>query len=76
MGSLINQGFPLFASTIFRIILFGFLFQLSIPFGFELFISMSDALGEDVYHYHLHVVYIPAVEKQRQYQGINIMVLT
>ena len=25
---------------------------------------MSDALGEDVYHYHLHVVYIPVVEKQ------------
>lgn len=26
--------------------------------------SMSEALGEDVYHYHLHVVYIPVVEKQ------------
>lgn len=26
--------------------------------------AMSDALGEDVYHYHLHVVYIPVVEKQ------------
>ena len=25
--------------------------------------AMSDALGEDVYHYHLHVVYIPVVEK-------------
>ena len=25
---------------------------------------MSDALGQDVYHYHLHVVYIPIVEKQ------------
>ena len=25
---------------------------------------MSEALGEDVYHYHLHVVYIPIVEKQ------------
>ena len=25
---------------------------------------MSEALGEDVYHYHLHVVYIPVVEKQ------------
>ena len=25
---------------------------------------MSDALGQDVYHYHLHVVYIPVVEKQ------------
>ena len=26
--------------------------------------AMSQALGEDVYHYHLHVVYIPVVEKQ------------
>ena len=26
--------------------------------------AMSVALGEDVYHYHLHVVYIPVVEKQ------------
>ena len=26
--------------------------------------SMSEKLGEDVYHYHLHVVYIPVVEKQ------------
>ena len=26
--------------------------------------AMSAALGEDVYHYHLHVVYIPVVEKQ------------
>ena len=25
---------------------------------------MSDALEQDVYHYHLHVVYIPVVEKQ------------
>lgn len=25
---------------------------------------MSEALGRDVYHYHLHVVYIPVVEKQ------------
>ena len=25
--------------------------------------AMSEALGEDVYHYHLHVVYIPVVEK-------------
>jgi len=28
--------------------------------------AMSEALGEDVYHYHLHVVYIPVVEKQMQ----------
>ena len=26
--------------------------------------AVSEALGEDVYHYHLHVVYIPVVEKQ------------
>ena len=26
--------------------------------------AMSEALGEDVYHYNLHVVYIPVVEKQ------------
>ena len=26
--------------------------------------AMSEALGEDVYHYHFHVVYIPVVEKQ------------
>ena len=26
--------------------------------------AMSEALGKDVYHYHLHVVYIPVVKKQ------------
>ena len=26
--------------------------------------AMSEALEEDVYHYHLHVVYIPVIEKQ------------
>lgn len=26
--------------------------------------AMSELLGEDVYHYHLHVVYIPVVEKE------------
>ena len=26
--------------------------------------AMSEALGEDVYHYHLHIVYVPVVEKQ------------
>lgn len=26
--------------------------------------AMSEALGQDVYHYHLHIVYIPVVEKQ------------
>ena len=25
---------------------------------------MSEALGQDVYHYHLHVVYVPVVEKK------------
>ena len=26
--------------------------------------AMSEALGRDVFHYHLHVVYVPVVEKQ------------
>ena len=26
--------------------------------------AMSEALGEDVYHYHMHVVYVPVVEKK------------
>jgi len=26
--------------------------------------ALSDQLGRDVYHYHLHVVYVPIVEKQ------------
>ena len=26
--------------------------------------AMSDALGQNVYHYHLHVIYLPVVEKQ------------
>ena len=26
--------------------------------------AMSEALRQDVYHYHLHVVYVPVVEKQ------------
>ena len=26
--------------------------------------AMSEALGKDVFHYHLHVVYIPVVEKE------------
>lgn len=25
---------------------------------------MPEGLGEDIYHYHLHVVYVPVVEKQ------------
>lgn len=28
---------------------------------------MSEQLGEDVYHYHLHVVYVPVVEKKVLY---------
>lgn len=26
--------------------------------------AMSEALGKDVFHYHMHVVYVPVVEKQ------------
>lgn len=26
--------------------------------------AMSEALGKDIFHYHMHVVYIPVVEKQ------------
>ena len=26
--------------------------------------AMSEALGQDVYHYHLHVVYVPVVENR------------
>ena len=26
--------------------------------------AMSEALGEDVYHYHLHVIYVPVVQKE------------
>jgi len=26
--------------------------------------TLSDELGKDVYHYHLHVVYIPVVDKE------------
>lgn len=26
--------------------------------------AMSETLGEDIYHYHLHVVYVPVVEKK------------
>ncbi len=29
--------------------------------------AMSEQLGEDVYHYHLHVVYVPVVEKKVLY---------
>ena len=27
-------------------------------------VGMSEALGEDVYHYHMHVVYVPVVQKE------------
>ncbi len=30
----------------------------------ELNKALSEALGKDVYHYHLHVVYVPVVEKK------------
>ena len=26
--------------------------------------GMSEAFGKDVYHYHLHVVYVPVVDKE------------
>ena len=26
--------------------------------------AMTEAIGREVYHYHLHVVYVPVVEKQ------------
>ncbi len=26
--------------------------------------AMSEALGQDVYHYHMHIVYVPVVEKK------------
>lgn len=29
--------------------------------------KMTKALGQDVYHYHLHIVYIPVVEKEIRY---------
>lgn len=29
--------------------------------------KMSNALGQDVFHYHLHIVYIPVVEKEIRY---------
>ena len=32
--------------------------------------AMSEALGEDVYHYHLHVVYIPVVDMQPTAESI------
>ena len=28
--------------------------------------GMSEALGEDVYHYHMHVVYVPVVDKVKE----------
>ena len=32
---------------------------------------LSDALGRDVYHYHLHVVYVPVVEKKLYFKSNN-----
>lgn len=34
-------------------------------------ISISEQLGHDVYHYHLHVVYIPVVEKEVYFKKNN-----
>jgi hypothetical protein len=33
--------------------------------------ALSDELGRDVYHYHLHVIYIPVVPKEVYYQKTN-----
>jgi hypothetical protein len=30
--------------------------------------ALSDELGRDIYHYHLHVIYVPAVEKHEYYR--------
>jgi len=34
-------------------------------------VSVSEQLGHDVYHYHLHVVYIPVVEKEVYFKKNN-----
>jgi len=34
-------------------------------------IAVSEELGKDVYHYHLHVVYVPVVEKEVYYKKNN-----
>ena len=33
--------------------------------------ALSEELGRDVYHYHLHVVYVPVVEKEIYYRKNN-----
>jgi hypothetical protein len=33
--------------------------------------ALSEQLGRDVYHYHLHVVYVPVVQKEVYYQKTN-----
>jgi len=33
--------------------------------------ALSEELGRDVYHYHLHVVYVPVVEKEVYYRKNN-----
>ena len=33
--------------------------------------KLSDALGRDIYHYHLHVVYVPVVEKKLYFKKNN-----
>jgi len=34
-------------------------------------VAVSEELGKDVYHYHLHVVYVPIVEKEVYYKKNN-----
>jgi len=34
-------------------------------------VAVSEELGRDVYHYHLHVVYVPVVEKEVYYKKNN-----
>jgi hypothetical protein len=33
--------------------------------------ALSDELGRDVYHYHLHIVYVPVVEKKLYFRSNN-----
>ncbi len=38
--------------------------------------ALSEQLGKDVYHYHLHVVYIPVVQKEILYSKQNYSIYT
>ena len=33
--------------------------------------ALSDELGKDVYHYHMHVTYVPVVDKEIRYRNNN-----